>query len=276
MEALIKLRNTGFKGGDIQQHRAFRTLPISVMSVLLFVLMTVFFMGVFALMYPSLLRSWQQVCQFWFEHLDINAQAVRVARHQLADFQFQLLAVLAPGREITLLDWLSNILVLLILFAISFLLPTVAVPIKYLLRGLILLHSLSLVFFAFAAPLFPYAIVDHTRDIFTFTAFLIFLTPAIFAVTFYIFETSWLRMLSGTAITMFYFIVSLPFTLVIHTIFIQTLSPLSIPVLYLLLGPLLQVILLISLYSWIVSWHLVAPDYLEDKRRHKKNHAISV
>ena len=86
-----------------------------------------------------------------------------------------------------------------------------------------------------------------------FGTILIGLIPLILGFTYYLFDFSFFKKLTLTAMSMGYLIVFFPFQYMLHVFMLQR-SILFMPVLYFAFGPFLDVLVFVSLYSWGMSW----------------------
>ena len=124
--------------------------------------------------------------------------------------------------------------------------------------GLHLLNTLLCLVFPLA---FPYSLREHTTALSFFTTGLILALPFVMLITHAIIERSQERRLFATLLLCVYFIFSLPVKLVAHTAIILGLGKLAFPSVFLLLGPALDILLLTTLYAFVVTWRHNAPTY---------------
>lgn len=250
-----RLRRCGWRGGEIPMHRALRTLPWHAVRLPALALAVAAWLAAFALGYGLLAEGVSRTMAFWLERLGLNWEIRHIPFHFPLLGQVDLLQLDAPASSPAAGDWLANLVLLTLAFGISMGLPPRALPITYLLRLIAGLHAVSLAYFAVAAERFPYGVGDHTGNLYRFAVALIALLPIMLAGTHYVIERSWWRRLAATLMMIGYFVVSLPFKLVTHAVLVTFLSPLVMPILYLVFGPPLDILLLVALYSWAVSWN---------------------
>ncbi|MGE5491330.1 MAG: hypothetical protein ACM31P_08630 [Actinomycetota bacterium] len=235
-------------------HRAFRTLPWHSVRFPAVVLAVAAWLAAFAFGYGLLADGIAGALAFWREHLGLAWEIRHVPYPVPLLGSMDLLQLEVPRPPPTPADWLANLILMTGAFAASLRLPPQGLPLAYLLRLVVGLHGVSLAYFAVAAEHFPYGIGDHTGSLYRFTMVLVALLPAMLAGTFYVIEPSWPRRLAATLLMVGYFALTLPFKLLAHAAIIDLLSPLAMPVLYLVFGPPLDILLLVALYSWAITW----------------------
>lgn len=248
------MRNTGWRGGGIDEHRAFRSLPYRPAALPGLVLLATGLATTLAFCYQPLANAWVWTVDFWLERLAMPAEILRQPFEVPLLGDIGLLSIALPASPPSRGEWALNLAAVTAGLGVSALLPESALPLRYLLRLVAGVHCISLLYFALAAEHFPYGIGDHTASLYSFAVVLIALLPWLLAATYYIFENSWRRRLAASALVIGYFIVALPFKLLAHAALIDLLSPLAMPVLYLFFGAPFDILMLVALYSWIISW----------------------
>lgn len=248
-----QLRQRGYRGEQIPQHRAFRRLKLSWrLGVSVLVLMPLW-IAAYVLAYPVLVDWWYQSTQFWVEQLGLPATVVRVPLDAIF-VTFDRIGIDLVPQAITLRVWLVHAGVTLFAFLWTFRMSERSLPLSYLIRIICTLHAVSLTFFLFFESAFPYVVLDHTRDFFGFTLFFHLIVPLILTASYYVLEGSWRLQTAATAVIISYYLIAVPFQLVAHAALIWLLSPLAMPVLYLLFGPMMNVLTFVALYAWVVTW----------------------
>lgn len=132
-------------------------------------------------------------------------------------------------------------------------------PFRSLIIGVGGLHLLNTLLGLAFPSVFPYSLGEHTGALSIFTTGLILALPFFMLITHAIIERSLERRIFATLLLCVYFILSLPVKLVAHTALILSLGKLAMPSLFLLLGPVLDILLLTTLYAFVVTWRHNAP-----------------
>ena len=140
-----------------------------------------------------------------------------------------------------------------VLFAITFWFPPRLVPLVYLGRGVLLIHASALLYFALWPMNFPHTPDGYMEALMNSGIGLITVVPALFALTYYIFEFGLWKKALLTAITMTHLTLFLPFQVVLQALLLQK-TILFMPVLYIVFGMPLNVLLIIAFYSWGMTW----------------------
>ena len=251
-EELEALRRRGWRGGWIRPHRAFDRLRLRTRDVVASVLLAVGLSAVWLAAMNSVGRLWIAIFNFWTIRMGWH-YAVWVYPAHWAGLHFVLpyLNLTAPAPDARY--WWTTAAVTVALWIATMWMSEEAVPWKYLLRAVLLIQGTGLAYFAFAGALFPHDLASYTVSMFVFGNVLIAMVPLIFAFTYYLFDFSLLQKLGLTAVTMVHLMLFLPLQYLVHA-YILHFSILFMPVLYFGFGPFLDVLVLISFYSWGMSW----------------------
>jgi hypothetical protein len=141
------------------------------------------------------------------------------------------------------------------LVLLSFLLPQRFTPLRYFLRFLALLQTVSLAYFALApAGSFPYTLSSYTGGLLAAAQVVLVLLPLLLGFTYYVFDISWGRKLLLTALLLGHLAIFIPLQVTVHAWLIVHGSLLVLPPLFLVFGLLLHVMVFVSFYGWGMSW----------------------
>jgi hypothetical protein len=100
----------------------------------------------------------------------------------------------------------------------------------------------------------PYSMLDHTWAVYDASLVWLLLTPALLAAGFFLVERSWTNRLAASGLIISFEILAVPIKLAMHCALVALLSPTVIPLLFFAAGPVLDVLLLAALYSWVLTW----------------------
>jgi len=170
-----------------------------------------------------------------------------------AHMHFALPYLSAPAGPITPVTWSITAAASVLVLVGSYFLGEELLPLKYLLRALVLIQSGALVYFAVFSARFPHDIPSYTIGMLVFGMILIGLVPVILAFTYYVFDFSFLKKLALTVVTMAHLTLLIPLQYLLH-VWVLHHSILFMPILYFAFGPFLDILVFVSLYSWGMSW----------------------
>ena len=251
---ILELRKRGYSGELITQHRAFRRIGdrkrISWGAILLVVVLTV-----------AVLFLLQPFANFWRALLEFVAPAigfgdeVAVRTRTVVPFvkvEVPYLASAAPAPTGPM--WSVSVFITIIVLAISFFLPRRLLPFTYLLRLGVVIHAISLAYFAVFAEYFPYTLPRYTSDMYTIGLAIMALIPLIFGLAYFVFDFGLARKLTIVVLTLGHLLVFIPLQYLMHAAFVRTFSLLYLPILFMLFGALLDISILIAMYGWAMSW----------------------
>jgi hypothetical protein len=253
--AVGRLRHHGHRGGVIRTHRALSRITLQRFDIAAAIVLALGVAIAWLWALPAVCRFWTRMLALGIPLLGINAQLDVVSWRPAAFYGFEMPFLrLEAGPMTSQMFWLSFALTVLV-FVLTWLLPDRMLPIAYLVRAILLIHSSALFFFAFFAARFPHDATSYTSGLMTTGAALISLVPLIFGFTYYIFDFGFVRKLALTGIAIAHLTVFLPIQVLLHARIIQA-SVLFMPVLYIIFGLALEIMVLISFYAWAMSWKM--------------------
>jgi len=247
-------RHIGAKGTIIHMHRALRKLELTPSIILTMILLPILCDGILWINLPAITGLWASIFDYWITNLnldgDVSYATIKLLRHKILMPYPDLIAI--TPQHVTI--WL-NLIIVLLLFALSELLPKRWLPFNYLLKaGLIIQLSASLYFFL-SPNHAPHDLGSYLVGVMTFGMYLMFFIPIFLTLVYYIFDISFWRKCIVTFLTLGYFLIALPFQYMLHAYIISEYSMIFMPVLYVLFGVLLDTLMFVCWYSWAMSWN---------------------
>ena len=195
---------------------------------------------------------WFRIFRFWHHVLGLEGSVARAVQHW-GPLEFSLPTVLVSAGPPDVYSWWITAAVTFLVLWISFGIPEEHLPLVYLLRFLVIVQSTALLYFAFAAEKFPHDLPSYTVSMLYFGTIFVSLLPLILGFSYFLFDFKLTQKLGLTLGIMAYLVIFLPFQYMLHAWIIHK-SVLFMPVLYFVLGPFLDVLIFVSLYSWGMSW----------------------
>lgn len=251
---LDDLRFRGFRGTSIKMHRAIYQFEFKK-TRLIEALLLPLILNVLTLCFLSnILGVWKMVFVFWQEKLGLGStlqlQTVDLGRYMLS-MPTPALSAEMPG---SLTWWLTleGCLILLVLTILNS--PQRFMPLTYILRACLLIQATALAYFYWLPELFPHDAITYISNSLEMSLFLIFMTPWILALTYYVFDFPLLQKIALSMLMLGYFIIALPMQYLLHAYALHYLSLLFLPLFYLVFGIFLDVMMFVALYSWGMSW----------------------
>ena len=247
---LVQFR--GHRGGVIAMHRALTHFRLGPMNVIASISLFLLFSTIWLAALPRLCLIWNRALALGLGMLPLNARLDVAERH----FRFLHLRIPYLRLEPILPDlqtWSLACAVTLLLFAGTFFLSKRLVPLIYLARGVLLIQTSSLIYFALWPTSFPHTPDSYMEALITAGIGLITVVPLLFGLTYYIFDLGLLRKAALTAMTMLHLVIFLPFQVLAQAMVLQK-TVLFMPVLYIVFGMPVQVLIIIAFYSWGMTW----------------------
>lgn len=233
-------------------HRALTHFRLGPMNVIASICLFLLFSTIWLASLPRLCRLWNRALALGLSILPLNAR-LDVAEHH---FRFLQLRIPYLRMEPVLPDlqtWSLACAITLLLFTGTFFLSKSLVPLIYLARGILLIQATSLFYFALWPTSFPHTPDSYMEALITAGIGLITVVPLLFGLTYYIFDFGLLKKAALTAMTMMHLAMFLPIQALAQAMVLQR-TVLFMPVLYIVFGMPVQVLIIISFYSWGMTW----------------------
>lgn len=246
------LRYRNSRGGVIPMHHAFKTIELGSVSRMSALLLPVLFVAIIWLFLPMILDLWDGVLSFWMRHLYHGqvAYSPQVLLGQDVYVPYPLLEAETPSRFAV---W-ANLIICVLVFLVSFLLPRRAMPITYLFRTLMLIQSSASIDRLVSPQFFPYTLQLYLVDSIMNGVYILIMMPPLLGLVYYIFNFSLSRKIGLTCMIIGYYLLFLPCHYMLHAYLIHEYTLLFLPILYIFFGTLLEVLMFVCIYSYGMSW----------------------
>jgi hypothetical protein len=237
---------------QVRQHRAINRITIGPYLLLQAVLLPAIFCGLLLWAQPQIFTLWRACVMFWATLLNLPLI------HNLAQANSAKLGLmwLPPDGASGLPSyWIMTITAILVLalFASSFGMNGRAFPLKYLARIVCAVQGAALAYFFIFPNAYPYTIANHINDLASMIYVLLVAVPVMLSVGYYVLNIRLGVKILHTAWILLYFLAMLPFQVVCHVLLLQNFSLLFMPILYICMGTLFDMLIFIALYAWAVS-----------------------
>jgi hypothetical protein len=208
--------------------------------------------GGWLLLLPSVCRVWRYMFEFGVKQLQLNATVV-LRPYVAGSFRVELPSIEMTSFPPDMTTWCATAIICALLLALSFGLPSRYTPLVYLLRFALAIQVSALTYFAVIPARYPHGATDFITSTMTSGSVLILLVPAIFNLIYYVFDFGTARKATLTVLTMLHLSVLIPLQGLVHA-YILYRSVLYMPVLFLLFGMPVEILVIVSFYSWGMSW----------------------
>lgn len=247
------LRDRGFRGGRIAPHRSMIGLEVSRWLLIdLLVLPLMFTLGVFVVLDP-IMEGWRWLLETLQSPLGLpGVVATRVV-------ELGPVTVAIPFYT-AMSDWPATVdlrtgWVLMALMAVGgFALRGRYIPLAYFLRALAVIQFTAQLWFSLADPPFTYTLAQYISGLLVCGVVILLLSPVLVAVTYFIFDFPLYQKAVLMIMLLLHLALFLPLQAVVHAWILHRASLLSMPMLFLVFGVLLDVFVYVALYGWGMSW----------------------
>jgi hypothetical protein len=252
---VVALRHRGAAGGLIAQHRALKRVRLERRDRLAALGLGAGIMAIWIVLLPLVTFLWRLGFVAFARGLSLPGGVVDSAYPVgPAWLGLHLPTVAATAYGPSALTWWMTLIVVVIAFVVTFMLPDRLTPLAYFVRAAALLQCTALLFFLLRPDALAYRLGDYVATLLWNGLALITLTPVIFAFTYYVFDFGVRRKAALTAMTMLHLSIFVPLQAMLQAWIIYRFSSLFLPVLFMLGGLLLDVAVLIAFYGWGMSW----------------------
>jgi hypothetical protein len=247
------LRDRGFRGGRIAPHRAMIGLEVTwTLAIDLIVLPLMFTVAMFALLDP-LMAAWRSFFALVAGPLGLPT-AMGTRLFEIGPLAVPIPYFTAPGFWPEARDLQTGWLFTGVLAGVGMLLRGRLLPVGYFLRAVAVIQLSAQLWFWLAPPPLIYTLPDYVSGLLVCGVIMLLLAPFLVAFTFHIFDfVLWQKLMMATLL-LGHLAVLLPLQAAVHVWIIHHGSFLTLPVLFFLFGPLLDVFVYVALYGWGMSW----------------------
>ena len=262
----------------LHEHRAFMRQPDRRGILLGASAMTVTLSALWVAVLPVVGRLWGHALARLAESGD-PARVVMTVYRPLGLMEVGVPSLALEAAAPSGMLWMATLIVTVLLFAGSFLLPDRMVPFAYAVRAVVLVQASALAFFLLWPEAFPYSLTSYLQGMSVTGLAIATASIPVLGLTYFVQDVSWLHKLGLTGVVLAHSVVLVPLQYLAHGLLLHDGSLLFMPVLYLFFGVPLHVFSLVALFAWGMSWtgrlpslgtpatdaHM-APNHAEDTR----------
>jgi hypothetical protein len=245
-------RFLNIEGKVIQTHRALRRFDFTVSRMLSVFLLPAVLSALVFFAWPLIAMLWAGMIQFWVGYLGPDVVLAR------QDFLIpgmtnvpypQVVAALPDAAQ-----WRNGLIAVGVLFFLPIVFPPKMLPITYLMRFIGMLQLAVQVYFYFWAANFPHSADSTIATMMQTSMALMLIVPWLYGFIYNIFGFSLWRKIALSVMALAYLIILTPVQYTLAAVLMLKFSLLWHPLIYLLGATLLQLIALLALYAWAMSW----------------------
>ena len=251
-KAADPVRFRGHRGGLIPMHRALTQFQLVPLDVVTSLLIFTFFSALWFMLLPLVCRFWGHIFAIGLSRLPLQAQ-LESATYHLPGVRLLVPCLRMEPVFPTMRIWIMSATGTMLLFLTTLYASKKWLPAMYLVRTMLLVHASALVYFALFPASFPHTPNSYLEGLVTASLGLISIIPLLLALTYYIFDFGLVKKTFLTGMVMLYLVVFVPFQVLLQALVLEK-SLLFMPVLYIIFGLPVDILLVISFYSWGMTW----------------------
>ena len=223
--------------------------PLNLRTLMHIVLMGVVPMVLLNHFKLEVTQFWQWIVSLWANALELS---IREHFPNIgSDFSWEVVkdGSVAPSDYLLSLTLFTTVAI----YAVTYFFSDTFFPLKIIVRALCLIQVTAvLYFFAFPAS-FPYTVTSHITSLLKVGFYYMMAIAPMLAVGLGILKIPNLQRYAAIAGVLVYFSVMLPHKALLHALILESTSVLFMPILFLCFGSLIDLMIFISLYAWLVS-----------------------
>lgn len=253
----VALRGAGWRGGQIPRHRGLRIMPHERTRLIAALALGPLGTALVLFLIPIvILPAWSAVDLLWchaLPGLSIVNMAYRIPFDKTWVIPVLNLSAAAPSPS-TMGDAIGIVLLLLgiALFSRSNHLPT-----AFFCYSLAAVMTIGLLAFTPLLAPFPYGLMGYTQSMLLAGLVLMAVVPLLFMLIYFPLDFPLLNKAFLLSCVLLWLMLVLPAQFALQGLLIKELSLAAMPPLFLFLGLLLDVMGVVAIYSWGMSWRLV-------------------
>lgn len=250
-------RRAGWRGGTILAHRGLRIMPHEHWQLRISLLLgPVAALAVLAAMPRVILPFWNAVerllCGALTPAVAVVTKPYTLPWHMVLAIAVPRLAAAGPGPA----AWPVVMILAALALLTGYLLRRRYLPLALALFTLAIVVLIGALAFTPVLAPFPYVLTRYTQSMLLMGLVLMFVTPLMLMVIYYPLDFSFPKKLVLTALCVVWLAVALPCQYCLQAVVVHDLGLMALPTLFLLTGLLLDIMGLVALYSWGMSWRL--------------------
>jgi hypothetical protein len=246
-------RFRGHRGGVITMHRALAHFVLAPLDLVTAALLALLLSIAWLLSLPWLCRMWGYGLGNGMRVLALHTELGLTEHHITPYIRFMIPFPKMEGIAPDALTWWSATGAVCLLYAASYFFPKKLTPVTYLLRAVLFIQGTSQLYFLLMPARFPHTPNSYMEGLVSYRIALISAVPALFGLTYYIFKFSLLKKIVLTTLTMSYLSLFLPVQILLQAMVLEK-SVLFMPILYIVFGLPVDILIILALYSWGMSW----------------------
>jgi hypothetical protein len=250
---MARVRSTGNQGSRIAPHRAIATVRITRTDVALAVLLTIALTALYVASVNFVGRFWTAIFRVVAGPLALGGVAQRVTLIASAVHVSVPYFTRTAGPPSVAMWWIVLVVTVAVM-VVSLMLPPRLLPLAYALRFLAAIQASALAFFGLARGSFPYDLAVYISGMLLIAAALIGIVPLILGLTFYVMDVRWSQKILLTAMIMGHLVVFVPLQYALQAYVVAHGSLIFLPACFIILGTMPEVMIVIALYGWGMSW----------------------
>lgn len=248
------VRSTGARGGRIDPHRSIATMDLSRRDVAIAVLLMALFTALYVTSLPLVGHFWTAIFTTIAAPLGMAGGVAHRSAIVAGVVHWSVPYFATPAPLPTWPTWWVVFVLTAIAVGCSFLFRNAYLPLGYALRFAAIVQSTALLYFAIAPQHFPYDLASYISGMMLVGAAIIGIVPLVLGLTFYVIDVSWSRKIALTVMVMVHLLILVPLQYALQSAVIVQASLLLVPLSFILFAILPQIMVLIALYGWGMSW----------------------
>lgn len=246
-------RLLNIRGVLIRTHRAMLHIDFTTFRLLSMIVIPALLSTAVYLAWPLIDALWTGIINFW---IGLLGPDISLARHDVAmGGVFHIPYPLVNAALPTVVQWKYGLALTLVLLIGPSFMPPKMLPLAYIFRFVGTLQAVSQVYFYFWGEHFAHSAGASVASMMQSSFVLMLITPWLYGLTYNIFNFNLARKFALPLMALCYLAVLTPVQFTFAAMLMLQFSLLWNPLFYLIGTTLLQVVMLLAMYAWAMSWN---------------------
>lgn len=197
-------------------------------------------------------QFWGAILEYYLPKLGYSGNII-YSKYSLFSINFLLPAINIEGALPSVTLWWASIFLTSGIFLLTFLIQDAFTPLKYLLRGILVLIWITQLYITIFPNGFMYTIFFYTKSGFMQIVALLLATPWIYLFSYYFFGYRFLNKILITFSTLLYLVILAPFQYLLNACLINLFSLMIMPTLFFWAGLMINILAIVAFCSYGVS-----------------------
>jgi hypothetical protein len=253
-QRIEQIRRRAYTGSAIRMHRAIASVHLRRRDLAAVLVLPPLFDILIVWTANPLVSAWSFLIDWWRVRVGMPNPVIQWPA-DFGAFTLWLPNILLEEALPTPVLWWSTLVICVALWiGAGWIAPQRFLPLAYITRALVLIQGSALAFVGLFPASFPFETAHYLARSLAGVFALMLVVPWLLAAVYNIFDFAFWKKALLSALTLVYLAVFAPIQYLLQIVIIWKGTGLFLPVLYICFGTVLEIVILLGLYSWAMTW----------------------